>query len=289
MSVGSPQASTPGRGPEFWGNLARRVGTAAVALPALLAVMFLAPPVAMVAVVAVAAFLGLWELNTLFVARGIRPFRLVGILVAAGVFAEIVFVDAPALWAVPVLPVAMLLLMGTLLQRADDIPSAVPAAAATLLGACYLGALGGALAALRALPPADVGAWRLTLLVAIIMSADTLAFFAGSAFGRHKLAPRISPGKTLEGLAGGLVGGILAALIVRRLGLPGLPLVDAVALGAVVAALGVLGDLAESLLKRWAGVKDSGALFPGHGGMLDRLDSLLFGAPVLYYYFLVLR
>jgi phosphatidate cytidylyltransferase len=277
------------RGPEFWGNLARRVGTAAVALPALLALMFWGPPLAMVAVVALAAFLGLWEFNALLAARGVRPFRLVGGLVAAAVFAEVVFVDAPALWAVPVLPVALLLLLGAMLQRADDIPSAVPAAAATLLGACYLGGLGGALAALRAMPPADLGAWRLTLLLAIIMSADTLAFFAGSAFGRHKLAPRISPGKTLEGLAGGLVGGILAALVVRRLGLPSLPLVDAIALGAVVAGLGVVGDLAESLLKRWAGVKDSGALFPGHGGMLDRLDSLLFGAPVLYYYFLILR
>jgi phosphatidate cytidylyltransferase len=277
------------RGPEFWGNLARRVGTAAVALPALLALMFLAPPRATVALVAVAAFLGLWEFNALLAARGVRPFRLVGGLVAAGVFAEVVAVDAPALWAVPVLPLALLFVLGAMLQRADDIPGAVPAAAATLLGACYLGGLGGALAALRALPPADVGAWRLTLLLAIIMSADTLAFFAGSAFGRHKLAPRISPGKTLEGLAGGLVGGILAALVVRRLGLPNLPLVDAIALGAIVSALGVVGDLAESLLKRWAGVKDSGALFPGHGGMLDRLDSLLFGAPVLYYYFLILR
>jgi phosphatidate cytidylyltransferase len=277
------------RGPEFWGNLARRVGTAAVALPALLALLFLAPPLATVAVVALAAFLGLWEFNALLLARGVRPFRLVGGLVAAGVFAEVVAVDAPALWAVPVLPIALLLVLGAMLQRADDIPNAVPAVAATLLGACYLGALGGALAALRALPPVDVGAWRLTLLFAIIMSADTLAFFTGSAFGRHKLAPRVSPGKTLEGLAGGLVGGILAALVVRRLGLPGLPLVDAIALGAVVAALGVVGDLAESLLKRWAGVKDSGALFPGHGGMLDRLDSLLFGAPVLYYYFLILR
>ena len=277
------------RGPEFWGNLARRVGTAAVALPALLALMFLAPPVAMVAVVALASFLGLWEFNALLSARGIRPFRLTGGLIALGVFAEVVAVDAPALWAVPVLPIALLILLGAMLQRADDIPSAVPAAAATLLGACYLGGLGGALAALRALPPADVGAWRLTLLLAVIMSADTLAFFFGSAFGRHKLAPRISPGKTLEGLAGGFLGGILAALVVRRLGLPHLPLVDAIALGAVVAGLGVVGDLAESLLKRWAGVKDSGALFPGHGGMLDRLDSLLFGAPVLYYYFLILR
>jgi phosphatidate cytidylyltransferase len=78
-------------------------------------------------------------------------------------------------------------------------------------------------------------------------------------------------------------------LLVRAFGLPGLPVRDAVLLGVGVAIAGLIGDLAESLMKRWAGIKDSGTLFPGHGGMLDRLDSLLFGAPVLYYYFLLVR
>jgi phosphatidate cytidylyltransferase len=87
----------------------------------------------------------------------------------------------------------------------------------------------------------------------------------------------------------GLAGGILGALAVRAVGMPTLPAVDAAVLGVLVAAVGTAGDLAESLLKRWAGVKDSGHLFPGHGGMLDRLDSLLFGAPVLYYYFNLAR
>jgi phosphatidate cytidylyltransferase len=127
------------------------------------------------------------------------------------------------------------------------------------------------------------------LLLAIVMTSDTFAYFTGSAFGRHKLAPLVSPGKTIEGLAGGLIGGVVAALLVRRFGLPGIPLAAAIALGIVVAVFGVVGDLVESLMKRWSGVKDSGHLFPGHGGMLDRLDSLLFGAPVLYYYFLYAR
>ena len=83
-----------------------------------------------------------------------------------------------------------------------------------------------------------------------------------------------------------MVGGVLGALAVRALGLPEIPVAHAAVLGGVVAAMGIVGDLDESLLKRWAGVKDSGTLFPGHGGMLDRLDSLLFGAAVLYYYFL---
>jgi phosphatidate cytidylyltransferase len=98
-----------------------------------------------------------------------------------------------------------------------------------------------------------------------------------------------APGKTVEGAVGGLVGGIVGALAVRALGFPDLAWPHAVVLGLAVAVAGMAGDLFESVLKRWAGVKDSGRLFPGHGGMLDRLDSLLFGAPVLYYYFQYLR
>jgi phosphatidate cytidylyltransferase len=154
------------------------------------------------------------------------------------------------------------------------------------LGAVYLGALGGTIAALITLAPPGVGPWRVVLLLTIIMVSDSFAFFVGHAWGRRRLAPTVSPGKTVEGAFGGLVGGVVGALAVRYLGLPSLPMSHAIVLGVAVAALGIVGDLDESLLKRWAGVKDSGTLFPGHGGMLDRIDSLLFGAPVLYYYFL---
>lgn len=278
------------RGPEFRGNLARRVGTAAVAIPALLAILFLAPPAATLALVAAASAVGLLEYFGLLSLRSVRPFRVVGALVFVLLFVEALRGAGlggllPA--AVPVLPFVMVLLLSALLHRAAEIPAALPALAATLFGAAYLGALGGTMAALRTLHPDEEGAWRVAFLLAVIMSADTFAFAAGTAFGRHKLAPRVSPGKTVEGLGGGLAGGVVAALLVRRLGLPDLPVAHAVLLGASVAGLGVVGDLAESFLKRWAGAKDSGALFPGHGGMLDRLDSLLFGAPVLYYYFLV--
>ncbi len=153
----------------------------------------------------------------------------------------------------------------------------------------YLGALGGTIAALRILPSPDEGGWRLVLLLGILVFADSFAFFVGHALGRRRLAPRVSPGKSVEGALGGLVGGVVGAFAVRQLGLPELPPLHTAGLGVAVAAMGIVGDLDESLLKRWAGVKDSGTLFPGHGGMLDRIDSLLFGAPVLYYYFLYVR
>ena len=267
------------RAPGFLPNLARRLATALVALPALLAVFFLGPAWLGLTIVAAALLVGLFEFYGLLRARGIRPMRAVGLLLAAAFF-----LDVASPGPVPFAPLGALLLLTFTLWRGGDIES-VSCAAATLLGSVYVGALGGTIGALLLLPPAGDRAWRVTLLLTIQVFSDSLAFFVGHGIGRHRLAPAVSPGKSVEGALGGLFGGVLGALAVRHLGLPHLGLSHAVALGAAVAAMGIVGDLDESLLKRWAGVKDSGALFPGHGGMLDRLDSLLFGVPVLYYYF----
>lgn len=275
----------------FSSNLAVRVATAAVVLPLLAAFLFLAPLWVGVAIMAAAALLGLGEMLVLLRAGGIPPFPAVGYLVTAAAFLEAAAPGSrPSPW--PAL-VVLVLLAALFASRRGVEPgtrahSAVARAAGTLLGAAWLGSLAGSIAALHVLPPAGSGAWRVVLLLTTVMVSDTAAYFTGHALGRHKLAPAISPGKTVEGALGGLLGGVLGALIVRP-ALPSLPLGHAVALGLAVAAAGIAGDLAESLLKRWAGVKDSGGLFPGHGGMLDRLDSLLFGGPVLYYYFLLSR
>jgi phosphatidate cytidylyltransferase len=271
--------------PGFLPNLAQRVGTALVILPALLAALLLGPPWLGVAIVVAALLAGLLEFFGLLRARGIPPLRGVGLLLAAALFLDVAW---PTWSPVPFVPLGAMLLLTVTLWRGADLES-VSSAAATLLGAVYLGALGGTIAALLLLPPAAEGAWRVVLLLAVQVASDSVAFFVGHAVGRHRLAPAVSPGKSVEGAIGGLVGGVLGALAVRSLGLPRLPVLHAVVLGVSVAAMGIVGDLDESLLKRWAGVKDSGTLFPGHGGMLDRLDSLLFGAPVLYYYFQYVR
>jgi phosphatidate cytidylyltransferase len=264
-----------------FGDLARRVGTAVVVLPLLVAGMLWAPAAVGLGIVGIAVAIGFREYLHLLVARGLTPFALPGAIVAAAAFAEVALSGWPG---VPLVPAALLVALVPVLLRRAPFADSVPAAAATLLGAFYLGGMGGAIAALRILPPAGQGPARILLLMAIVMAADTLAFFAGSALGRHKLAPAISPGKTVEGALGALAGGVLGALAVQAT-LLAIPRWHAVALGLLVAAAAIAGDLFESLLKRWAGVKDSGALFPGHGGMLDRLDSLLFGGAVLYYYF----
>jgi phosphatidate cytidylyltransferase len=149
----------------------------------------------------------------------------------------------------------------------------------TMAGIVYVGWLLSHLVALRGLD--DGRNWVFLALFATFAS-DTAAFFAGRALGRHKLAPRISPGKTWEGTIAGFLGAIIVSLLFTML----LPISywQAVLLGFLVSLFGQLGDLAESLLKRNIGVKDSGRLLPGHGGALDRIDSVVFAGVVVYYY-----
>jgi len=271
----------------FRADLLRRTATAAVVLPALSYGIFRGPIWLWETLTGLCALIGLFEFGTLLEARGLKPFKVTGLLIGALAFFE---VNHPGcLWPVSLWPAAALAILAAMLRRAGDLATTVPAAAGSLFGALWLGALMGTIAALRHLPSPDQGAWRVILLLFIIMTGDTLAYLVGHAIGRHRLAPNLSPGKTVEGALGGLLGGVLGALIVRILGFAALSPGEVVGLGVVVAAVGIAGDLAESLLKRWAGVKDSGTLIPGHGGVLDRSDSLLFGAPVLYYWFIFNR
>ncbi len=148
----------------------------------------------------------------------------------------------------------------------------------TVLGLFILPAFWFALVQIRAL---EQGAWLLLFGILIVAVADSLAYFVGRALGRHKLAPALSPGKTLEGLVGGLVGvGILAAIGVVLPLFSGVPSWELALWSMLVALFSVAGDLEESRLKREAGVKDSGQLLPGHGGLLDRLDGQLAAMPI---------
>ena len=129
----------------------------------------------------------------------------------------------------------------------------------------------------------DAGCALVWVLFACTWASDTFAYFVGSAIGSHKLASSISPGKTVEGFLGSIIGTILTAVIVGTV-IFGLPLIKMAIAGFILAIAATLGDLVESVLKRFAGVKDSGIFLPGHGGALDRFDSLLFTAPTFYYF-----
>jgi phosphatidate cytidylyltransferase len=167
-----------------------------------------------------------------------------------------------------------LMTLGTWQNGSD----ALATVSASLLPSIYVALPLAALVAVRA----RAGPAALFLLMLTIIVSDTAQYYSGRAFGRTPLAPTISPKKTIEGAIGGFVFGSLTLALAGAWWLPGMPLALRALVGVAVVALGIAGDLFESMLKRSAGVKDSSSLIPGHGGVLDRIDALLFAAPVYY-------
>ncbi|HET8723152.1 MAG TPA: phosphatidate cytidylyltransferase [Anaeromyxobacteraceae bacterium] len=166
-------------------------------------------------------------------------------------------------------------LLATAMLQQGELPQAPRSAGLAALAWGYAGLLPASVVALR-----ERAGWQWVVLLFIVTWAnDTLAYFTGRFLGKRPLAPRISPKKTWEGFWGGAAGSVIGALVVKALFLPGLSPAAAALVGAGGAILGPLGDLAESMLKRAAGVKDSSRLVPGHGGLLDRIDAVLFVAP----------
>jgi phosphatidate cytidylyltransferase len=152
---------------------------------------------------------------------------------------------------------------------------------ATLLGVVYVALLFSFQIGVRLAP--DGKQW-LVFLYFVIWATDIGAYSIGIPFGKHRLYEKISPKKSIEGFLGALAGAALMALVCRAWFMPAVGMSEVVLIALALAVVGTVGDLAESLLKRAAGVKDSGSIIPGHGGILDRMDSMLFAAPVLYYY-----
>ena len=167
------------------------------------------------------------------------------------------------------------------LFQPEEFPLRVQKVSRHLLGLAYVALLLGHFVLMRRM---ETGRLLILFTLVSVYFGDILAFYFGRTWGKRKLAPRLSPAKTVEGGLGAVVGSAAGAVLFKFLFLPQIPLVHALILGAATGVVGQLGDLWESLLKRSAQVKDSGALIPGHGGLLDRIDSVLFAAPLVYYY-----
>ena len=267
----------------------KRILTALVALPILLYTVWSQIPYFFVGLAAIAALLALGEFYKLASNVGSRAHVVAGYSAALLVLACFV-ADMPA-GIVAVMAALAIISLGVEMATAKDLEKSLAAVAATLMGVIYVVLLAGYLIGVRmipdtftAMPVPHLSAKLLTMFFAMVMLTDTGAYYTGRSLGRHKLAPRISPGKTIEGAVGGFITAMLTGPLCHYTFFPEIPLGQAMALGAGIGVIGQIGDLAESLLKRGAKVKDSSHLLPGHGGMLDRVDSILFCAPLLYYY-----
>jgi phosphatidate cytidylyltransferase len=259
----------------------KRLLTAAVGGPVALAAVFLLPGWIFFVVCLVILEWSAWELVRLGerLAPG-APLKWLLLLVPAGAFGGAlvlgghVGVSAQVVFMVVGLTLSVVVATLLLVSRVP-VEQMAPALGLLGFGTVYLALPGGCLYMLQRSDP-----WYLFLLLAIVWLGDAMAYYVGSAVGRHKMAPTVSPNKSWEGAAAGFFTGVAAALIWGGIRYGTVDWHCAV-IGAVTAMAAQMGDLTESLLKRSAGVKDSGAVFPGHGGFLDRFDATVFGAPVL--------
>lgn len=271
-------------------NLAKRVAFAVVAIPVALGVVWLGGwP--LVAVVAAAAVLGARELIGFARRQAIAPLERTALVSAAAVpvLAYLAITTLPGLagWSWMLFGLWLVLLLTMALARRSPTEHPLTATAVTALAVLYPAGLASFLVAIRHLRfggQSWAGTWLVFFPLVITWVCDTAAMFAGKAIGGPKLWPAISPGKTWSGSIAGVLGAIATVplmnlLVLERLGLA-LPIGQGLLFGAVLGVVGQVGDLAESLYKREVGVKDSSSLIPGHGGVLDRFDSLYFVLPV---------
>ena len=255
-----------------------------VLIPVVVYVVLYLGPLWILAVSTLITLLALTELNGLGLhKKRDGAFDLLGALTGAACVPLVFFCGMEAFLPALAGLVFFYLFYGLLSSR--ELSESSLDASHKVLGIAYLAL---PLSFLTLLAEFEQGRFWLLFLLVVIWSNDTFAYFIGRKFGRHKLAPVISPKKTVEGAIGGILGGAAVGLVfVHFIALASAP-VETVAITIVIGLVAMAGDLAESLIKRAANVKDSGTIIPGHGGVLDRIDSLIFTVPLLYYY-LVLK
>ncbi len=260
------------------GDTAMRFASAGPIVPLIIWMLFWGPKWSFAAFVGLAVAICANELFRMTITEsfglrvwGVISTMLVGAAVAYGHLCPLGLGET----MVSVLTVLLLGVLGAGLAVPDPVERAAARSAYLLFGPLYVGVSLGQVARLHLLPHG--GGW-VVMAMMLAWFSDTAAYFAGRWFGKHKLYPKLSPKKTIEGALGGLLGSVAGGLCGHYFLVPSLPLVDAVVLALVAGAAGQAGDLFESLLKRSVGVKDSGAILPGHGGLLDRADALMFTA-----------
>jgi phosphatidate cytidylyltransferase len=266
------------------GSLAKRLLAAAVFLPCFF-IIARRGGIYYLILVDMIIILGLFEFYKMMESKGLRPYKWIGVL-SGGALPWYLFFRQ-GIYANVLLTLTFIAVMIAELVRRDK-GHAVYHISVTIFGVLYVSWLGSHLMLLRELPITagldyKAGYTFVIMVFALTWCYDTGAYAFGRMLGRHRPFPNISPGKSVEGIAGGMIVSVAGILVVRSLMETRLGIVEAVVLALIASVIGQIGDLVESMIKRDAKIKDSSATIPGHGGILDRFDSLLFTAPLIYY------
>ena len=258
----------------------KRIVSALLILPPFVLLVHYGSPFHFLILVTLVVGLALVEFYRMLAAKGFPCWGWLG--VTCGGALPLAFYSGDLANQAAVAAIVLLSFLVGLFTR-QELVTSVQSIAFTLLGVFYVGWLLSYVVLLRLLID---GPHYVFYIFGVVWLGDAVALVFGTLFGRHRLAPTLSPRKTVEGAVGGVLGSLCGATLGGRWLLGHFTLTQCLAVGCLLAILGQLGDLSESLLKRSAGVKDSGVLIPGHGGILDKVDGILFGAPALYYYIL---
>jgi len=259
-----------------------RIIVALVFIPLFVMVVEYLPPYAFFILILSAIMLGQYEFYTILSKDGIQPSKVIGI--SLGAVSAFLFYRGDISLVNPFIIIGIFLVTISRLVSKRDVKKAFADVSITFFGIFFLAWLMGYQILLRNL---EEGRDLILLLYTIIWIGDSSAYAVGSTIGRHKLAPLLSPKKTWEGAIAGLFGGLGMAFIAKFSFFDLLSYKDCLILGSGLNLLGQLGDISESMFKRGAEVKDSSSIIPGHGGVLDKMDSLLYSSPALYYYYKV--
>jgi phosphatidate cytidylyltransferase len=256
----------------------KKVWTATLIIPPVVLLIALSPPVVFILMVLITTFFGLREFYNLALPHSKKIERFIGITL--GILFSLVITYGDTKGVLPFVVLLLLVFSLLFMATSKNLSSTIPNIGITFFGVFYIGFLLSHVSLIRNME--DGKLWVLFLMVTV-WAGDIFALFSGSLLGRHKLYPKISPNKTYEGLAGAIAGSILVAWFFSLFFIPYFAKGPCLLVAFGMGILGQAGDFIESMLKRSAQVKDSGSLIPGHGGMLDRLDSFLFSAPFLHY------
>jgi phosphatidate cytidylyltransferase len=260
--------------------------TGLIVAPFLIWLVGWSPPWAWVGAISLFSALALHEFLLLGEKKGYLVQKTLSIVLMFVIICAMVIPGVPLGIAVYLV---LLAIPGSYVFARTDLDQALPSTAVSVMSTLYIGLLSGAIIRLR-LDFGRVGPKLVLFLMLVVWMGDAGAYYVGKNLGKRRLLERVSPKKTVEGFAGGLAAAVACATAIHYAFFREIPLLHAMIVALVLSAAGVVGDLTESLWKRSAAVKDSGALIPGHGGFLDRLDSIFFTAPILYaYWFLFLH